>query len=384
MERAVDGAIRLGRAWKALSGERRSAAIAAGVLWVTLFLPWYQASVVSRNPRTRSAAPTGESLSGWAAFSGVEALLLILSLGVILLLFLRAEGRISFSPASDGWAVTVAGAISVFLIILGLFNAPSPASRGHYVLSTGLEWGIFLALLAAIALTWAGGRIRNSLEEDPILAGKRHRSPGGTAGDASAAQPATAKPGAAAAKPAAASPTTAPKAGAASPGSSAPSNAAPKRSATPAAPADSMTEANRLGVVEPLTGQTTAGAGQPLTAAAAQAPRPVRAAPSGPDPVVQPSSAPDRPSQDKGVPDDRDQGHGDEDVTVADQPEPASRSDWRPAERPAWSDPVPEHPVGWLTARAKHQESDAEHEAPTRQGSADEPEQLTIPLDPDE
>lgn len=392
MERAVDGAIRLGRAWKALSRERRSAAIAAGVLWLTLFLPWYQASVVSRNPRTRSAAPTGESLNGWAAFSAVQALILILSLGVVLLLFLRAEGRISYAPGSDGWAITAAGALSVFLVILGLFNAPSPASRGQYVLSTGLQWGIFLALLAAVGLTWAGGRIRHSLEEDPILAGSS-RSASGAASDIPAGREAKSD------APVASPPAKAPDSGRPASSSTRPAPSEPsQRSRSTPRPAEPMTEANMLGVVEPLTDETRPGAGQPLTAAGAQSPRPVRAASSGPDPVVpRPSPAPqpgpaghaseghkpedlkpEDPKPEQREPEQRPA----EDPTVADPPAPSSRSDWRPAERPTWNDPA--RPVGWLTGRSQHREEDAEDEAPTRRESTKQPEQLTIPLDPDE
>lgn len=377
MERAVDGAIRLGRAWKALSRERQAAAIAAGVLWLTLFLPWYQASVVSRNPKTRSASPIGESLNGWAAFSGVEALILILSLGTILLLFLRAEGRLSFPTGSDGWVVTVAGALSVFLVILGLFNAPSPASRDQYVLSTGLEWGIFLALLAAIGLTWAGGRMRRSLEEDPILARRQRpmRDPAGAGSPATAtpSEPATDAAGNFEPDPEPGAPHGTPKP---LPGASGP----PKSRARP--PVEPMTEANRLGVVEPLTDEnrpdgggsradeSKPGAGKPLTAAAAKRPRPIRAPSPPADPPGQ-DAAPAPASPPAPAPD------------PAPAPVPAPRSSWRPGESPAWKDP--ERRTGWLTAhRQNPAEPETETEAPTRQDSREDQEQLTIPLEPDE
>ncbi len=319
----MDGAIRLGRDWKALSRERRTAAIAAAVLWVTLFLPWYQASVVSRSSKTRSAIPVGESLSGWAAFSAVEALIVILSLGIVLLLFLRAEGRMAHAPGRDGWTITVAGAISVFLVILGLFNAPSPASRGQYVLSTGLEWGIFLALLAAIALTWAGGRIRRSVADDPFLTRGR-RSEAEPAADFS--EPAS-EPG----------PVQEPP--------------KPVASRVYAPPPEPHTEATKLGVVEPLTDETGAGSVEPLTAAGAKASPPAAAS----EPSVPDTAAPAAP---------------------------APRSAWRPAERPAWSDP--ERPVGWLTAPPKARKEDAEADAPPTDARPEKPEQLTIPLENDE
>ena len=323
----MDGAIRLGRDWKALSRERRTAAIAAAVLWVTLFLPWYQASVVSRSSKTRSAIPVGESLSGWAAFSAVEALILILSLGIVLLLFLRAEGRVAHAPGRDGWTITVAGAISVFLVILGLFNAPSPASRGQYVLSTGLEWGIFLALLAAIAVTWAGGRIRRSVADDPFLTRGR-RSEAEPAADFSEPESGPEpKPGPAQARP------------------------EPVANRADAPPPELHTEATKLGVVEPLTDETRAGSVEPLTAAGAKAPPPAGAS----EPSVPDTAAPAAPGP---------------------------RSAWRPAERPAWSDP--EHPVGWLTAPPKARQEDAEAEAPPTDARPEKPEQLTIPLEHDE
>jgi hypothetical protein len=309
MERAVDAGIRLGRAWKALSRERRLAAIAAAVLWTALFLPWYQASVVIRNPRTRNAIPVSESLNGWAAFGIVQALILIVSVGILVLLFLRAEGRGEL-PGGDGWTITGAGALSVLLIIVGLFNAPSPAVHSGYVVSTGLQWGIFLALLAAGGLTWAGGRIRNSLQDDPFLAGNRR---GAAPAPAPPESDRESEPEAHAGAPGEPDPHAGP------PREPRPPRPAPVRAAGPApdpAPPDP----------DPSDEPTrVAGAAAPLTAAAVRSesahPRAVPAdaravAPAGPDRHEEPT-----------------------------QP----RSPWRPAERPAWTDP--ERPVGWLTRR---------------------------------
>lgn len=383
MERAVDGAIRLVQTWKSLSRERRAAAIAAGVLWLTLFLPWYQASVVSRNPKTRSSSPIGESLSGWAAFSGVQALILILSLGTILLLFLRAEGRLTFSTANDGWAVTVAGALSVFLVVLGLFNAPSPATRSQYVLSTGLEWGIFLALLAAIGMTWAGGRMRRSLEEDPILARRQRPEREGEGYDFMAPEPDPAAQATGTSNPATQPTRTASQTPQPQPSAS----RTPPPRAKP--PVEAMTEANRLGVVEPLTDeaktdasnepqpeQTRPGAGQPLTAAAAKRPRPVRAASGQSEAATHDADA---VASGQPVPE----------PSPAPAPAPGPRSNWRPAESPAWKDP--NRRTGWLTAPrqtppepAPEPETEPGAEPPTRQSSAKDQEQLTIPLEPDE
>lgn len=302
MERAVDGAIRLGRAWKALNRERRLAAAAAAILWLTLFLPWYQATVVSHSARTRGALSQSESISGWGSFGLVQALILIVSLGILVFLFLGAEGRGAELPGGDGRTVTGAGALSLLLVIIGLFTAPSPATHGQYVLSTGLDWGIFLALLAAAGLTWAGGRIRRSLEHDPFLAENRR----GTARAAEPEEPQADEPDEAE-RPSPA-PVRAPDA--AEPGQ-------PEKQQPAEDPAEEPTRAS-------------GGAGKPLTAAAATGARPEKA---------------------------EDESEPDQESAPAEQ---ASRSSWRPAERPDWTDP--ERPMGWLTAPPKHQQSDDEIE----------------------
>jgi hypothetical protein len=295
MERAVDGAIRLGRAWKALNRERRVAAGAAIVLWLTLFLPWYQASVVNRSFRTRGAAPVSDTISGWASFGLIQALILILSVGILGYLFLRAEGRAGELPGGDGWAVTGAGGLCAFLVLLGLFSAPSPATHGGYVLSTGLEWGIFLALVSAATLTWAGNRIRSSLEDDPFLAENRRSG---------ASNP---------------PPGDEPPDGAPAPGKP----PAPVRAPAPERPGDPPEEPTRVADSgeEPTR---TAGSGEAPTRAAGAAAEPLTAAAAAR--ADSEAAADDAPEETPGQP----------------------RSSWRPAERPNWTDP--ERPMGWLTA----------------------------------
>ncbi len=78
---------RLLHVWRSLPQDRRLAAYACGGLFVTLFLPWYQETVVAVG---RSASA---SLTGWQAFSFVEGAVLLVAVAVLVLLFQRAEGR---------------------------------------------------------------------------------------------------------------------------------------------------------------------------------------------------------------------------------------------------------------------------------------------------
>jgi hypothetical protein len=164
---------RLGRVWRALSSERRLAAVAAVGLFATLFLPWYQVTVIARG--VTSLRSLSDSLTGWGAFSFVEAAVLLVAAGVLLLLFVRAEGEAFHVPGGDGSVVTAAGAWACVLIIWRMFDKQGTTGHGLYTTSSGIEWGIFVALAIAGLLTYAGTRIRLAHDPEPPLPGERPR-----------------------------------------------------------------------------------------------------------------------------------------------------------------------------------------------------------------
>ncbi len=167
------GAARVLRAWRVLPHERRLAAGAALGLFVTLFLPWYQETVVSTN----SPKPVGTSVTGWGAFSFVEAAVLLVALGVLTLLIQRAEGRAFHLPGGDGWVIMLAGGWTCVLVIWRIFDkqgTTSPAHSAKTVValgSSGIEWGIFVALAVAGFLTYTGSLIRSAHTPEPALPG---------------------------------------------------------------------------------------------------------------------------------------------------------------------------------------------------------------------
>src|ERR1035441_2515787 len=59
-------------------------------LFVTLFLPWYQETVIA--PGTTDLRSASVTLTGWGAFSFVEAAGLVVAAGGLTLLFARAGG----------------------------------------------------------------------------------------------------------------------------------------------------------------------------------------------------------------------------------------------------------------------------------------------------
>ncbi|PZS09229.1 MAG: hypothetical protein DLM64_11000 [Solirubrobacterales bacterium] len=167
VQHAGAGAGRLARAWRALPPERRLAAFAAIGLFLTLFLPWYQETVLV-NGRVTSG-----SFTGWGAFSFVEAGVLIVGVGVLTLLFQRAEGRAFHLPGGDGSVIMGAGAWAGVLVTWRIFDKESVNTRGALATVAGVDWGIFAALAIAALLVYAGSRIRAAHRPEPPLPGER-------------------------------------------------------------------------------------------------------------------------------------------------------------------------------------------------------------------
>ena len=169
--RAGSAAGRVRRAWRALPSERRLAAFAALGLFASLFLPWYQETVIPTSTSGDKTPLPSASLTGWAAFSFVEAAVLLVAVGVVVLLFLRAEGRAFHVPGGDGGVITAAGLWTSALIVWRMFDKQGTSGHGLYVTTSGIEWGIFIALGVAVLLAYAGTRIRMAHDPEPPLPG---------------------------------------------------------------------------------------------------------------------------------------------------------------------------------------------------------------------
>jgi hypothetical protein len=173
---AGSGISRVRRAWRALPPERQLAAAAAAGLCLTLFLPWYQETGFASGKKLQT---TSASLTGWHAFSWVEAAVLLVAVSVLTLLFLRAEGRAFHLPGGDGFIVVAAGGWTCLLVIWRIFDKPDATSNGQFGTTFGIKWGIFTALGVAALLTYAGARIRAAHQAEPLLPGEE---PGGVGG----------------------------------------------------------------------------------------------------------------------------------------------------------------------------------------------------------
>jgi hypothetical protein len=159
--------VRVIRAWRVLRREQRISALAALALWVTMFLPWYTESPAGAIKKGETAISS--SLTAWGAFSWVEAAVLLVSVGVLALLFARGERRAFHLPGGDGPVITLAGGWAALLVIYRLFDKSTERTAG-LLITPGNDWGIFLALFAAIWLAYTGVGIRRAHRTEPRLA----------------------------------------------------------------------------------------------------------------------------------------------------------------------------------------------------------------------
>jgi hypothetical protein len=143
--------------------------VTAVALWITLALPWYHEDVIETV--AGKLVPIGYTVSGFGDFSFVEASLLLVSIAVLTLLFYRGERRAFHLPGGDGPVITLAGGWQAVLIFYRMLDGPHLSTHaGRQVTTVGISWGIFVALLGALGLAYAGARIRISHRPEPALA----------------------------------------------------------------------------------------------------------------------------------------------------------------------------------------------------------------------
>jgi hypothetical protein len=160
--------VRIARAWRALEPEQRLAAMAGLSLWVTMLFPWYSKSVTV--VVNGAAKVTDRSYSAYGAFSFVEAAVLLVSTGLLAMLFARGERRAFHLPGGDGFIVMLGGIWTAVLIFYRMLDTPSTTHAGSVLVTqVGLKWGIFFAMAAAVGLAVAGFRVRAAHRPEPPL-----------------------------------------------------------------------------------------------------------------------------------------------------------------------------------------------------------------------
>jgi hypothetical protein len=125
-------------------------AVAALLLFVALFLPWYQ-------------EPTGQRADAWQALSVVDVVLALAAAVALVAVVLQATQRSPALPVIASVAATWAGLVAVVLVVIKLADLPSRFTETCY--------GIRVALVAAVALLGAGWWAMR--DQRPGLGGRR-------------------------------------------------------------------------------------------------------------------------------------------------------------------------------------------------------------------
>jgi hypothetical protein len=161
---------RLRRAWVSLAPEQRLAALCASGLFVTMFLPWYTretTAVVKGRLQTVST-----TLMAWKAFSFVEAAILLVAIGVLVLVFARGERKAFHLPGGDALVIFAAGVWVALLVFYRLIDNKTGATSDFQKVDYGVSWGIFVTLLCGAALAYAGQRLGQAHVAEPPLPGE--------------------------------------------------------------------------------------------------------------------------------------------------------------------------------------------------------------------
>jgi hypothetical protein len=165
---------RVRAAWRELYAEQQLAAVAAIGLIASMFLPWYQQTgfVVTRGGTEK----VEDSLIAFQAWGFVEASILLVTLGVLVLLFARAERRAFHLPLGDGPVIMAAGAWTMFLVFYRQVDKPDGNESGALKTTIGVSWGIFIAFLLGALLAYAGWRITQRHRPEPVVDGDDPRT----------------------------------------------------------------------------------------------------------------------------------------------------------------------------------------------------------------
>jgi hypothetical protein len=126
--------------------------VASLVVLISLFLPWYTATISAENSAgavPRSASESGTDAHGWLRLVFVIVLLLV----VYLVLTARFPALPFLSPLRHYLLMLALTAVDLLLIVIGFLLKPSADG----IAGVSISWGIgaFLALIAAIVALMA-------------------------------------------------------------------------------------------------------------------------------------------------------------------------------------------------------------------------------------
>jgi hypothetical protein len=137
------------------------AAVSGLVLFLSLFLNWYNVSVKA------ALGSASASVSGWEALSFIDILLFIIAVIAIAVAVARMANAFPRMAISPGLLVLAVGVLAVLLVLFRIIDIPGSGDVADVPgVDLGRSFGIFIALLAAIGVA-AGGWLTWNEEGKP-------------------------------------------------------------------------------------------------------------------------------------------------------------------------------------------------------------------------
>ncbi|MGI8632190.1 MAG: hypothetical protein ACR2NA_06515 [Solirubrobacterales bacterium] len=143
--------------------------VAAAVLLVCLFLPWYGIDL----------AAGSTSFNAWDAFGFIDLLLFVLVAIALGMVALRSAGRQASTAIPLPTIVTVLGGLATVLVIYRILDVPGDSVEVLGGVGLDPRWGSFLGLLGVIGTTVGGWM---TMQEDQVTFSHAREVVGGAIG----------------------------------------------------------------------------------------------------------------------------------------------------------------------------------------------------------
>src|SRR6478609_8048025 len=117
----------------------------------------------------KTLARIDDTKTAFGVYSFVEAAIFVVVVGVLVLLWARAERKAFHLPGGDGTVIMGAGLWVMFLIFYRQLDKPNGRHEGLIQTTIGVDWGIFIAFLLGALLAYAGYRLRAAHVPEPVV-----------------------------------------------------------------------------------------------------------------------------------------------------------------------------------------------------------------------
>lgn len=131
--------------WKRINTLDRVIIVGAAVAFITLFLPWYGASV----------GPFSASVDGWSAGFTAWAGGLLLTIAGVLVVLRHSGANLAGGRIGPSILIAAVAALGLLLVIIRWASFPT-YHAAEFSANVGPRYGIFLAVIAGIAEVTAG------------------------------------------------------------------------------------------------------------------------------------------------------------------------------------------------------------------------------------